>query len=92
MVLILRDAGKKWLVNMGRMTEFRSGKKVGHPWLKHLAGALLALVIAGGGLVGGVAGGHWLHRLRWIDGDLNRGLSVARREHRKVLLLITADW
>ncbi len=74
------------------MTELRSGKRVGRRWSKRLGGVLLALVVAGSVLTGAVAGWHWLRRLRWIEGNLDHGLTVARKEHRQVLLLLSADW
>lgn len=35
---------------------------------------------------------RWTNRLHWIEGDLAKGLAVARRGNRKVLLLLTGDW
>ena len=77
---------------MGGMSDFRSAQRTGRCWLKRFTGALLMVVVVGGAVFVGTSVWRWLYRPHWIQEDLGKGLTVARREHRKVLLLISEHW
>ncbi len=65
---------------------------IGRPRRTRLRAAAAGVLVASA-----LAGGAWYaleraSRIPWIEGDLDRGLAVARRQNRTVLLLATGDW
>ncbi|NOZ94114.1 MAG: hypothetical protein GXP47_05140 [Acidobacteria bacterium] len=77
---------------MGRITEWgQAGRSRRFSW-KRWSGVLLGLALAVGTARGAGLLWHRLHELRWIDGDLQQGLKVAKRENKKLLVLFTGDW